>query len=241
MSILRPSKLQKTSPSATEESITTLHSWINEQMISSISGRLAVVETRLSLVAPLSDPESRETPPGPIERLVQESKRPANARAWASVLDHDLAELRDRLQEQDHQLNTVTDHLSSLASTEAEMKTLSQGLKTEMAQTKTFMQDHLTQLEDQRGRLVTMKLGRLEIPLDLSSILIGTLAFTIAGIIAAGQKEILGDPVFLVGIGVVFLASALLKRLIHKIRTPTDPALATPLPLSDAGRLDDNV
>jgi chromosome segregation ATPase len=243
MNIRRSSSNRKTSEQAPEERITTLHSWMqkNEQMISSISGRLAVVETRLSLVAPISDLESRQACSGPIQRLVQETKRHANVRAWARVLDHDLAALQERLQTQDQQLKEITGQLTAFPGTASEITTTSDTLKVEIAQSTQSLADRLAQLEQPRGRLFTMRLGRFELPLELSSILIGGLAFTVAGLVALGQKEVLGDPLFLAGIGILFLASAVVKRLIVKTRSPLTHALGEPLPLHKPGTCEENV
>jgi hypothetical protein len=242
MNILRSSPSRKAGEQAPAESITTLHSWMqkNEQMISSISGRLAVVETRLSLVDPISDLESRQSTSGPIQRLVTEGKRPANVRVWASVLDHELALLQQRLQAQDQTLTEITTRLTTVPETATGVTTATENLRSEIMQSSQSLMDRVAKLEQQRGRLLTMRLGRFELPLELSSILIGGLAFTVAGLVAIGQKDVLGDPRFLAGIGILFLASAVIKRLITRARTPLTQGLHDPMPLSEPSTCEEN-
>jgi hypothetical protein len=225
-----------------EESVTSLHSWTqkNEQMISSISGRLAVVETRLSLVAPISDLESREASQGPIQRLVTEVKRPVNVRAWARVLDHDLALLQEKMQNQDQELKLLTNQLAGFTGTTDDAKTLHENMKKQVDQSTQELIERLDRLEQQRGRLVTMRLGRFEVPLELSSILFGGLAFTVATLIVVGQKQVLVDPAFLAGIGIVFLSSTVIKHLFGKTRGSMSSALRESMPLPETNSLEDH-
>ena len=241
MRIFPASSNKKSDEDVPEESITSLHSWTqkNEQMISSISGRLAVVETRLSLVAPISDLESREASQGPIQRLVTEAKRPVNVRAWARVLDHDLALLQDKMQNQDQELKVLTNQMAGLGTTD-DATTLPEDMKKELNQSTQEIMERLNHLEQQRGRLVTMRLGRFEVPLELSSILFGGLAFTVATLIVVGQKQVLADPAFLAGIGIIFLSSAIGKHLLGKTHDSIGSAIHDSMPLPETERLEDH-
>jgi len=232
------SQSRKTSGQTPEESISALHSWMqkNEQMITSISGRLAVVETRLSLVAPLSNPESRGEVLGPIQRLVVEGRKNhmMNARAWARVLDHDLAVLQTTTQGYGQQLDTLTGQLASLKASVEETATADQGLKADAAQLTASVMDRLAKMEQKQGRPLVMRLGRFELPLEISGILMGGLAFMVAALVFLGQKAVLGDPLFLAGIGCVFLVSAVVKHVTRagKMRPAAHPGPVACAPVS---------
>jgi hypothetical protein len=86
----------------------------------------------------------------------------------------------------------------------------------------------------QRKPLV-MRLGAMEIPLEVTGIIGGLLAFTIAMLVWLNQKEVLLSPVFLSGIGILLIGSAVLKTVrlrSHKQRQypiPVESPLAAPL------------
>ena len=201
--------------------ITALHSWMqkNEQMIASLSGRLAVVETRLSLVTPPSDIEAQEKYVGPMQQLVIEGKKncTVNTRAWAKVLDHDLARLATRLQDHEQRLEVITNQMAVMGASVEKTLTASHEARAEAVLATTSVMKRLTQLEH-RGQPLVMRLGRFELPLEVSGVLMGLLAFMVAALIFFDQKAVLGDPMFLAGIGMVFILSAIAKRLLVKTR-----------------------
>ncbi len=56
-----------------------------------------------------------------------------------------------------------------------------------------------------------MKLGRMEIPIEISGVIAGVIALLAAFFVMIKQNSILVSPVFLALIGCVFIGSALLK------------------------------
>ncbi len=222
-----PSQSQK-AVEPPQESITALHSWMqkNEQMIASISGRLAVVETRLSLVAPLSGPEMREETGGPVQRLLGEGRKnhAMNVKAWARVLDQELTLLQTSVQDHGVRLGSTADRLTAVEKSMTETAALHEAVKTDSTQLATSVTERLDKVEQRLGRPMMMRLGRFELPLEVSGILMGGLAFTVAALIFLGQKAVLVDPAFLAGVGCVFLTSALAKRVIMKTRKMPSPA-----------------
>ena len=221
MNILSRATQSHTTSGDDPERITALHSWMqkNEQMIASLSGRLAVVETRLSLVAPPSDNDAHEECVGPMQQLVRDGKknRIVNTRAWAKVLDHDLESLRASLQDHDRRLDVITNQMTVMSASVEKTLSASTQAKAEAALTTASVMERLTQVE-QRDQPLAMHLGRFELPLEVSGILMGLLAFMISALIFFGQKAVLVDPMFLTGIGMVFIVIAIMKRQIAKTR-----------------------
>jgi hypothetical protein len=201
------------------EPITALNGWMqkHEQMIASLSGRLAVLETRLSLLTPLHEPTINDTDVGPFQRCLLEAKNhhKTNLRDWAKILDYDLAQLQASLQDHDRRLTTITDQTTILGSTLEKIQQTSTDAREQAIHTTRTLTKHLHHHKEPTH---VMRLGRLELPMELNGILLALLAFTVAALILLGQKAILADPIFLIGIGVLFLATALLKQAYTKLR-----------------------
>ena len=71
----------------------------------------------------------------------------------------------------------------------------------------------LHRLENRIPRV--LKLGTVEIPIEITGVIGGILTFIIASLIALEQNELVFSPWFLVLIGFVLLGSAMIKTLHH--------------------------
>ncbi len=84
--------------------------------------------------------------------------------------------------------------------------------------------------EENQGKL-TMRIGQKKITFEVTGVIGGFLSFLIAGLIAAGGKDIILSPVFLTSIGLVFLFSSIIKsysnsikKLIHRRKQLKSPS-----------------
>jgi len=208
-----------------EESVQSLRSWVRkiEQSTSSVSSRLTAVETRLSGGYASTDEALLSVMEGPVERFlsdVQKGKK-KTLEEHARVLDHELHCLHTELGKQQQEYQALKDQVDELnQSLPLVLKDLG-----EVRSTVTPMLRQLemkTQLLAQKKPMV-MKLGTMEIPVEITGIIGGILSFTIAALVALDQKTVLLSPVFLGAVGILLIGSALMKAL--RMRLRATPAL----------------
>ncbi len=66
-------------------------------------------------------------------------------------------------------------------------------------------------MEELEGRKATVKVGRIEVPVEITGIVGGVLAFLIAALLVQGYRELIISPAFVVFLGVVLVAAAAFK------------------------------
>ena len=66
-------------------------------------------------------------------------------------------------------------------------------------------------------RKATVKVGKIEIPIEITGIVGGLLAFIIAALLFEGYKDLVISPTFVMIIGIVLLLSAALKTYIINV------------------------
>lgn len=69
----------------------------------------------------------------------------------------------------------------------------------------------LQRLEKLEKRKATIKVGRIEVPIEITGIVGGVIAFVIAALLRAGYKEFVISPDFVAGIGIILILAAALK------------------------------
>ena len=128
------------------------------------------------------------------------------------VLRKDLDRLKEQL--------TAFEEMNMTTTTE--LKTI----RTAISQ----MNETIAKKMEQKGRAESfvMHLGTMEIPIELTGVIGGCLAFTIAIIVLIGQKEILLSPVFLCGVGVLLIGVALSKMIRARSRRTLHPFMTMP-------------
>jgi archaellum component FlaC len=210
--------------SSSEESVQSLRSWVRkiEQSTNSVSSRLTAVETRLSGGYASSDEAMMAVMEGPVERCfsdLQKGKK-KTLDEHARILDHELHCLHSELAKQQQEYQTLKEQVDELHQL---IPSVQQDLH-EIHATVTPMLRQLemkTQMLAQRKPLV-MKFGAMEIPVEITGVIGGILAFTIAILVVLNQKEVLLSPVFLAAVGVLLIGSALVKAL--RLRSRSMPA-----------------
>jgi archaellum component FlaC len=216
-------KVNTMAPSS-EESVQSLRSWVRkiEQSTNSVSSRLTAVETRLSGGYASSDEALMSVMEGPIERFfsgIQKGKK-KTLDERARILDHELHCLHSELGKQQQEYQSLKEQVDELHQW---MPSVQRDLH-EVHTTVTPMLQQLeikTQMLAQRKPMM-MKLGAMEIPVEITGVIGGLLAFTIAILVALNQKAVLLSPVFLAAVGVLLIGSALVKAL--RMRSRSTPA-----------------
>jgi hypothetical protein len=219
-------KTDATGPSS-EESVQSLRSWVRkiEQSTNSVSARLTAVETRLSGGYASLDGAPMSVMEGPVERCLSDLQRgkKKSLDEHARILDHELHCLHTELGKQLQGYQSLKEQVDELHQW---MPSVQQDIR-EIHATVTPMLRQLerkTQMLSQRKPMV-MKLGAMEIPVEITGVIGGLLAFTIAVLVALNQKAVLLSPAFLAAVGMLLIGSALVKAF--RLRSRSAPAKAT--------------
>lgn len=194
----QPKNRQQSTYDATD--ITSLKGWMRklEQSNGSLSSRLLAVENRLSFLpnqyTSLSSHQYHDIP------LYQIDEYQAN-KLNTSSQDHII-----------EQLQTMNEELLQLK----EQITQYENLIADVEEQKQQLRSHLKDMESQyRKHAFIMKVHGREIPLEITGIIGGVLAFLIAALILFGGKDIIMTPLFLGLIGIIFIGSSIFRTL-HK-------------------------
>jgi hypothetical protein len=161
---------------------------------------------------------------GPVEKMFLEVKnsKKRNVNEQAKVIDNELHFLYCELQKREQEFQLLKDHV-----TEIEQLTPSVRDDLRVVHAKTAQMETKMQLLEQRKPLM-VKLGAMEIPVEVTGIIGGLLAFTIAILVAMNQKAVLLSPVFLTAVGVLLIGSAMLKMIRSRSKTPSDRQYSVP-------------
>ena len=211
---------------SSEDTVQSLRSWIQkiEQSTNSVSSRLAAVETRLSGGFVSSDEGLVTVMEGPVETMVTsvKNRKKRTMDEQAKVIDHELHFLYTSLQKREQEFQSLKDHMTEM---EQLIPTVRDNLRSVHAMT--AQMETKMQLLEQRKPLV-MKLGAMEIPIEVTGIIGGLLAFTIAILVAMNQKTVLLSPVFLTAVGILLIGSAMVKMIRMRSRATSDPVYSVP-------------
>ncbi|RLF33822.1 MAG: hypothetical protein DRM98_01700 [Thermoplasmata archaeon] len=200
-----------------EENIQSMRSWIRkiEQTTNSIGSRLAAVEKRLSNKRSNVSNNSLSgltIIEGPIEKVLSELKDETETRNMDYVLrivDNELALIHDEIDSQQSDVDSLNIKINDLTKL---ITQLNEDIKKIRDIETRFLTDFRVRLEKIENRTPpVMKLGRMEIPIEISGVIAGVIALLAAFFVMIKQNSILVSPVFLTLIGCVFIGSALLK------------------------------
>ena len=201
-----------------EDNIESMRSWVRkiEQTTNSVSSRLSAVEKRLSgrKFGYSNDQIPNSILEGPIERIfadLKEGKKNKDMEEVSRILDSEFAVMQDELMAQQNEIVSVRKDIDginvSLTEIKEEMK------KTHMAEAR-FLKDIKDRLERiEQIAPPVMKLGNMEVPIEITGIIGGVLAFIIAILILVDQNWIFTSPWFLSIVGLIFIGSAVFKAL----------------------------
>ncbi|MFH1013500.1 MAG: hypothetical protein V1769_03205 [Thermoplasmatota archaeon] len=188
--------------SEADSEIHSLRGWMRklEQSNGSISSRLLAVENRISSIPTLrryhlnvTGDDIAYTQTDAIDSLDTEkdvSLEPdEHIHQQLSILSKEIIKLNE-------QVNVYQNHID------------------EIEQDRKQLYDNLISLEKEyRKRAVIMKVHGREIPLEITGIIGGVIAFLIAGLLFAGGKDIIMSPFFLSCIGCLLIGSSMIRSL----------------------------
>ena len=200
-----------------EDNIQSMRSWVRkiEQSTNSIGSRLSAVEKRISARsngAANNSVSGVTIIEGPIERVLSELKDGKDVKDVDYILrivDGEIALMHDEIESQNSEIDYIRKKIE-------EYNTSINELKEEVKKTRDVEAKFLT---DFRGRLEkieqrappVMRIGKMEVPIEISGVVAGSIAIIAAGFVAFNQMSILTSPIFLAVVGQVFIGSALLK------------------------------
>jgi chromosome segregation ATPase len=199
-----------------EDTIQSFRSWVRkiEQMTNSISCRLAAVEKRISGQKNGNSNNSilTDTMDGPIERIfavLKEEKSSKNIGEVSRALDKEFTIMQEELIAVQNDISSLKEKIDGLDSYLSGFK---EDLKNLKISDSKLLEDIDIRLEKiERREPLAMKIGKMEIPIEITGIIGGILAFIIAIIVIFGNKDIIVSPLFLTLVGFIFIGSALFK------------------------------
>jgi len=215
-----------------KDSINSMRSWVRkiEQSTNSVSSRLAAVEKRISQrnSDSLNYPLPKNILEGPIEQVFSELKDKKNIKKTeevARLLDSEFYIMQEELINQKNEILLYAEEFKKLKDSLGEIKTEIENLRKSNTQISQEINFRLENIE--RREPPIMKIGNMEIPIEFSGVIGGLLAFFIAILVIAGQKDIILSPVFLSIVGVLLISSALFKTInlgskVNRIYTKTN-------------------
>jgi hypothetical protein len=222
-------KTNATVPSS-EDSVQSLRSWVRkiEQSTNSVSSRLVAVEARLTGRFASSGEAPLSVMDGPVEKFVTGIKngKKKTIDENAKIIDGEIHLLSAELQRRAQEFQSLSEHLAELEKQIPSVQHDVSEIQTKITQMSSQFETKTRALE-QRKPLV-MKLGAMEIPIEVTGIIGGLLAFTIAILVALDQKAVLLSPVFLTAVGVLLIGSAMLKMIRARSRTISNPQYPVP-------------
>ena len=199
-----------------EDTVQSFRSWIRklEQTANSLSSRLSAVEKRLSRRKP--DSSANLTPCNMVEgnmgrifeilKGVTENK---NFDELSRILDSEFTIMQEELISQQTEVAFLKEKIGEISSS---LDIINGEIKEDHIYNSKFLEGVETRLEKiERREPPVMKLGRMEIPIEITGVIGGVIAFIAAILIAICQKEIIVSPLFLLLVGFILIGSALFK------------------------------
>jgi len=211
-------KLLKKEPEISEETIQSLQSWVRkiEQSTTSISARLSAVEKRIS--GKKLDATNSSIPgnllEGPIERIfhtIKDEKKKQHVENLAGLLDTEFSVMQEELITQQETMETLAKELDNINASLQSMQSTLKHLTATTSQLSTDLAGRVEKMERREPPVV--HIGSMEIPIEITGVIGGLIAFIFAGLVFFDQKDIIVSPIFLILIGILLIGSALFKSL----------------------------
>lgn len=199
-----------------EDTVQSFRSWIRklEQTANSLSSRLSAVEKRLSRRKP--DSSANLTPGNMVEgnmgrifEILNGGTEDKNFDEVSRILGNEFTIMQEELISQQTEVAFLKEKIGEISSS---LDIINGEIKEGHIYNSKFLESVESRLEKiERREPPVMKLGRMEIPIEITGVIGGIIAFIAAIIIAIGQKEIIVSPLFLLLVGFILIGSALFK------------------------------
>jgi hypothetical protein len=198
------------------DNIQSIRSWLRkvEQMTNSVSSRLSAVEKRISGGKREGSPDIvyGDFFDGPIEHIfttLQQERREVEVDEVGRIFDTEFSLMQQELISQHQELAELKSLLQKNNLSLHEIKTSIAQIKQVNRQKEKNISIRLEKIEKREPPVV--RFGSMEIPMEISGVIGGLLAFIIAALVLIGQKYILLSPIFLSLVGVLLISSAMIK------------------------------
>lgn len=187
-SLFSKAKKESADTQTMKKNVSEMQTWMRnlEQQISSVGARLTAVENRIT--------NYKKKKPGKHEE------------------DNSIFEINASLHSTDDQT------ILKMNKFEKDVQSLHQSvskINSEITQLESFRKDSLNKLTRLEGysrpQSMIMRIGKKEIPLELTGIIGGTIAFLVAGLVMVDATDIVVNPWFLGSIGSLFIGSSFLR------------------------------
>ncbi len=197
-----------------EENIQSMRSWVRkvEQSANSLSGRLKAVEERISSsnrVNPLVSSDLSKTGNGFGSNHLSENVESEELLDFSNELLDEINVLKEELACQQSQILSFESKMDDIDDSLEDAKKEILG---RMEAEKKVLDDVSSRVEKVEDRSpFFMKLGRIELPLEVAGVVSGFIAFVAAVLMAFDMKDFLISPPFLACVGLLFIGAALFK------------------------------
>ena len=194
-------KKKKAAETAEGKGFGDISSWIHriEQNVDSLEKRLDAIERRLS-DEPFKPPQfGKDSYGGTNTSHMQEAYEALQQEITS--LKRDIKALESRQQERKGAGEPVTISVSRKSA----------GQKETYAKELADIERRLERVEKRKAMV---RVGKIEVPIEITGIVGGILAFAIAALLFGGYKELVVSPPFVLTIGIVLLAATGLKTYI---------------------------
>jgi len=210
---------QNTKSDSINDNIQSMRSWVRkiEQSTSSISSRLSAVEKRIST---RMNGDSKNSVSGltiidgPIDNIISKIKdqtEDTSIEYIFRVLDNELAMIQDDIEEQSVEIEKFKEHIDKIGSSIDETNDELVNIRDSTGKNLINFNNRIEKLE--RKAPPTMKIGRLEIPIEISGIIAGFIAIIAALMVSFEMTDILITPLFLGFVGLLFISTTIAKTL----------------------------
>lgn len=199
-----------------EDNIQSMRSWVRkiEQSANSISSRLSAVEKRISIGGSGNNILT-------VDTLVNSSISKAlvdiqnlddnDLEELLKILGNELAVIREELLSQQNEISLFNEKIDDF--NDSVDKT-----KEEINKNQEFQEKFFTNVEERVSKIEkrappTMKLGNIEVPIEIAGVISGGIAIFAALLVFLNQRSFLISPGFLAFIGILFISATLLKSV----------------------------
>lgn len=216
-----------------EENIQSLRTWLRkvEQSTTSISSRLSAVEKRISVKTNTSQDRKDEGDvfSSSLNQLTTGFKDEKQRNQWqqfSQVLANEFSQLQHDLLGQQQDLDEVQEQVSLLSQSLQSMQEKLQQSNEISSYLTTNVVARIETLERREPPIV--RLGSMEVPIEVTGVIGGILAMIIAVLVALDYNTIVASPLFLFGMGLVLIGSAVIKSFRFRSRTPSQKSFMLP-------------
>lgn len=203
-----------------QEDIQAVRNWIRklEQTANSIGSRLAAVERRLSI----RDQDYTAKKKGvkitssdrPLDKIIKdagEGEISQNIVEVSKIFDNELSNLQEDMLGYDHQIEKLNGQMSTINETLSNIDNKILNLQKYVSQNSTNVDQRVRTLEQKSPP--TMKIGKMNVPIEITGLIIGFLLIIISIFLFLGQYDLIKSPIFILIVGIILILSAIIKTI----------------------------